>query len=718
MAELLLECHSEEIPAGCQSVAVLALPDLFRKFCAGRSLSHGDVRAYVTARRLILHATDIPEAAAGRDVDVRGPRVGAPEAAVAGFAHSHGTEVSALEQRETPKGLFYFHSERVPAAPSAPLLKEVVEAVLTEIPWPKSMYWGGYDVRWIRPLHSVLCVFAGETLPVRFGHIAASNLVRTKGGAPLPVADFASYAKILEEDGVLWDQDARKAFIARSADEEAASLGLVLRQDPALLAEVTGLAERPVVLHGRFSEDFLELPPEVLTSAMRIHQKYFSVRDEVGRIAPYFVFVADGVGKAHEGTVVKGNERVLRARLQDALFFKRQDLSRKLETRLEDLKNVTFHADLGSLYDKALRLQSLAKLIAVWVPGANLVHVERAATLCKCDLATMTVAEFTELQGIVGGYYAACENEAPEVAAAVRDHYLPEGPNTPCPSHPVGVVLALADKVDSLCGLFAAGERATGSKDPYALRRYAQGIIRLVTENNLRIPMKLLLDKALSRYPSALFRSKERRGVKRIIPIGRGGESVQHKKEGLEAEMLEFFRERLRALLKDQGVPHGLAEAVLNDGDEQDLVRTLLKLKALRAFLDGDKAVDLVRVYKRATGILAQQEKKDGGLYSVQDIDEDLFSTEEEKRLYRCLCELRSSAGKRLQEDAFAEVFREYAAAFPALSRFFDAVTVNAEDDAVRKNRLALLSGFRDVMLQVADLSQVQAGAEAEEARA
>ena len=409
MAEFLLECYSEEMPAGAQRPAAEALQKLIEDGYHAAGIISGVFSCFVTPKRLVILGEKLPAETPATTEEKRGPRVGAPEKAVAGFADSCNASVASLEIRETAKGAFYFYENRKPSQPTASITGKIVEDALRKLVWPKSMYWGTSDIQWIRPLKSILCLFDGNVAAAKFGSLIASD--RAYVGLPTDekeakVASFADYRDFLLNHGVIIDDAERLRDIIAGAEAAARDCGGALRSNLALAKENAGLAEAPRVLSGKFDEKFLELPPETLTASMRSHQKYFCVEDGDKKLLPSFVFVANDVAPDKQQKVIDGNERVLRARLQDALYFRRRDMSRPLESRAKDLEKVVFHAELGSLYDKVQRLRSLAKLIAVWVPGANLIHVERAAALCKCDLLTQTVIEFTDLQGVIGKDYA------------------------------------------------------------------------------------------------------------------------------------------------------------------------------------------------------------------------------------------------------------------------------------------------------------------------
>lgn len=712
MAEFLLECYSEEIPASYQQPAAEQLLNGFMRRLReafGEDIS-AEAKAYVTPKRLVLHVTGIPAATEAKEEEERGPREGAPAKAVEGFAKARGIAPEALALKDTPKGRFYFYTRKTESVSAAGPVAEAAGAALAAISWPKSMLWGAYALRWPRPLLNILSLFDGKAVPVTLGHLTGNDITYT--GSPLRrekhyIASFDAYRAVLKERAIILCRDERIAFIEAEAEKAAQEHDVQPLRDPSLIEEIAGLAERPLPMTGRFDESFLSLPSELLFSVMKTHQRYIPFTDENGKAAPLFFFIAEGTADDIGAKTVSGNEKVLRARLQDAAFFEAKDKETKSEALRDKLKGITFHADLGTVYEKAERLSSLAKLTAMWVPGANLVHVERAALLCKCDLATHMVGEFPELQGFAGGYYARCEGEPEDVALAIEEHYLPAGPGSKCPHVPVSAALAIADKTDSFTGLYAAGERATGSRDPYGLRRCALGVIRLITENNLRIPLRLLLEKSLARYPASLFK-EDKKGIKRVIPLT--GTSAKEKKNALIDEMFGFFRDRLRALLRDQGVPADLVEAVLHDEEEQDIVRILLKLKALKHFLHEDASAEaLITVYKRASGIVAQQEKNAGVHYGDAPVNEQLLSSDEEKNLYKRLTALRGDVQKKTAEDAFSPVFQRYAEALPDIERFFDNVTVNDDNKELRENRLHLLGHLRDLMLSVADFSRLSA---------
>lgn len=580
------------------------------------------------------------------------------------------------------------------------MLAELLENIVQSYTWPKSMRWGRSTERWVRPLHRILCLFNEEVLPIKFAHIEASNIAeghRFHANTPFEVNNYADYEKKLREHKVILDREERKSLIRNNANEQTAALGLSIVPDEGLLEEVTGLVEWPVVLLGAIDQQFMHLPPEVLATSMRSHQKYFSVQTKDGKLAPHFVTVANIASGDGGKRIIAGNERVLRARLEDAKFFWEQDQRWKLDSRVEGLKKIVFHAKLGSVHNKVERIQALAKFLSVWVPRANLVKVERAALLLKADLTTGMVGEFPELQGIMGAYYAEKSEEDDGVVAAIREHYSPQGPKDSCPTQPLSVAVALADKIDTLVGLFAADEKPTGSKDPFALRRAALGVIRIILENQQRIPLKLLFERALGLYPKSLLKPEKTFG----------GEKVKAKSKRIVEELLLFFADRLRVLLKEQNMRHDLISAVFDGGTEDDMHRLVMRTKALDSFLHSEDGANMLAAYKRAANIVRIEEKKDDVSYK-KDPSKDLLVQEEEKTLFEALEVVKADIKNALKEDDFAEAFALVASLRGPVDTFFDEVTVNCDNKNVRANRLMLLSQIRSFLDQVANFTLIE----------
>ena len=694
MTELLIEFFSEEIPARMQARAADDLKRLVTDKLAANGLTFAKAEAHSTPRRLALVVDGLPERTADVREEKKGPRVGSPEQAVAGFLKSAGFDsLDQCEQRDTGKGVFYFAVTEKKGRETAEVLAEIIPAAMAELPWPKSMRWGTGTVRWVRPLHSIIALFGGRVLDGGYdiggtqGRIAFGN--GTRGHrflAPdaFTVESFADYKEKLRAAKVVLDREERKAKIKADAEALAKAQGLTLSPDDALLEEVAGLVEWPVVLMGSIDESFMDVPSEVLITSMRTHQKYFAVLDAEGRMAPRFIVVANTETLDGGKAVVAGNERVLRARLSDAKFFWDQDRKTKLEARVPALEKITFHAKLGTVAEKVTRVQLLAAEIARAI-GADSDAASRAALLCKADLVTEVVGEFPEVQGIMGRYYALGQGESADVANAIADHYKPLGPSDSCPTAPVSVAVALADKIDTLVGFFAIDEKPTGSKDPYALRRAALGMIRLVLENGLRVKLSEVFAAAHSAYTVSGF-----------APAGSVG-----------GDLMSFFADRLKVVLREQGVRHDLVDAVFALGGEDDLVRLLARVKALQTFVGSDEGANLLAAYKRASNIVRIEEKKDGATFD-QPVDAARLAQDEEKALFAALNEASATAKPLLDAEDFTGTMAALAKLRGPGDAFFDKVTVNAEDKDLRANRLRLLTQIRTTLNTVADFSKIE----------
>ena len=687
MAEFLLEINSEEIPARMQAGAAETLHKLVTDGLGKNGIAFEAARAYVTPRRLVLVIEGLP--AAGPDVseEKRGPRVGSPAQAMDGFLKSTGMAVEQLEQRDTGKGVFYFAVINRKGRPTVEALKDVVEEAMAAFPWPKSQRWGANSVRWVRPIQSIIALFDGQVVPICFGPITAGDLTaghRFLAPEIFRVKDFADYADKLRHAKVMLDPVERRHAILSGAEALAAAEGLTLKADDGLLAEVTGLVEWPVPLIGTIDETFMDVPAEVLITSMRSHQKYFSLLRADGSLAPRFVVISNMVAGDGGQAVVAGNQRVLRARLSDAKFFWDTDRRHRLDSRLDKLAERTFYASLGTVRDKADRIAALAAHIAGLI-GADAALAGRAGLLAKADLSTEMVGEFPELQGVMGRYYARNDGEASEVFEAIAGHYSPVGPSDVCPTAPVSVAVALADKIDSLVGFFAINEKPTGSKDPFALRRAALGIIRLVVENGLRLG---LLD--LFKVAQGLF----------TAPLARGAEDVA-------ADLLDFFADRLKVALKEKGVRHDLIDAVFSLGGEDDLVRLLARVEALGAFVASDDGANLLIAHRRAANIVAIEAKKDGGPVAGEVVAASL-ELAEEQGLAAALAEVGPALDAALKAENFAAAMAALARLRRPVDSFFDKVTVNADDKDLRANRLRLLGRIGSAMGRVADFSKVQ----------
>ncbi len=677
MSELLLELLSEEIPASMQKNAG---GELLRLVCDGlkkANLEYTCATAYTTPRRLTLVVKGLPKKQPDIKMEQKGPQISAPEQAIAGF-NSSLPKGSQIEKRNLRGNTFYFAIIEKKGEATADLLKDLIDVAVADMcnSWPKSMRWGEHTIRWARPLHSIVCLLNGNVIPVVLGPVKASD--KSSGHrflAPKPFVsrDFADYHAKLYEAKVILDANERRKKIKSEAEILAGTEKLMLIDDPRLLDEVTGLVEWPVALMGNIDLEFMALPPRVLIASMRGHQKYFSTRDLDGKLASKFIFISNMKVAGGSKAIVGGNERVLRARLSDAKFFWDQDRKDKIESHLPKLDGVVFHAKLGSMLEKTERMVFLASYLCNNIPNTVPELAERAAKLSKADLVTGMVGELPELQGLMGGYYALESGEDSEVADAIADHYSPVGPSDDCPSKPISVAVALADKIDTLVCFWKIDEKPTGSKDPFALRRAAFGVIRLIIENNIRLSL-------LEVFTAA------------------GGKDVA-------SDLLTFFADRMKVYLKGKGMRQDLIDAVFALG-EDDLARTLVRVVALDRFLSCDDGVNLLAAYKRAGNLLKIEEKKEGKTYS--GIPDSAFLVEhDEKILFEKLMNIGPKITAFIAEEKYREVMLELASVRSEIDAFFDNVTVNDERIDLRENRLNLLSFFRQALDEVADFTNI-----------
>ncbi|MEM9724957.1 MAG: glycine--tRNA ligase subunit beta, partial [Pseudomonadota bacterium] len=704
MPDLLLELFSEEIPARMQKKASADLEALFVKGFREAALPHGATRALATPRRLTLIVEGVAREAAAASEEVKGPRVGAPEQAVQGFLRKTGLALEDLEIREAKpgdpkKGQVYFAVKNTPARPAAEIIGALAPEILESFPWPKSMRWGEGSFRWVRPLRGVLCMLfdggEGAVAPFSVGGLVAGDATfghRVHGadrrtGAPkrITVTGVKHYQTALRRAGVIVDPEERRALIHAEAARLAAEAGLELVEDPRLLEEVTGLVEKPAPLLGRIAEEFQALPPEVLRTSMKEHQKFFAAREAASGRITGFVTVANVEAPDGGETILAGNERVLRARLSDAMFFYRNDLATGLEAMAEKLAAVTFHNQLGSQADRVYRLRALARSVAPYT-GAEPDLAERAAALAKADLCSEMVYEFPELQGHMGGVYATEAGESQAVAEAIETHYAPLGPGDAAPEGAVARAVALADKLDLLAGFWAIGAKPSGSGDPFALRRAALGVIRIILEGDLRIDLDALLAEHEDRLKSAL--------ASRALDPEAGFD------EAARADLAAFIAERLKVYLRDQGVRHDVVEAVYALGRRSggaaaaDLALTRRRIDALSALLGAEDGENLRAAHKRAVSILTAEEARDGVEYSLDPL-ERLAREPAEKALFKALDAAEAQAEAALAKEDFAAACSAMAPLRTPLDAFFDAVTVNAEEGALRRNRLCLLNRIR-----------------------
>ncbi|MCV2875158.1 glycine--tRNA ligase subunit beta [Rhodobacteraceae bacterium XHP0102] len=691
MPDLLLELFSEEIPARMQGKAAADLKALVTNGLVEAGLTYASAASFATPRRLCLVVDGLSGTSPTTTEERKGPRVDAPEAAIEGFLRGAGVSRDALETRADKKGEIYVARITHQGRNAADIIAELVPSVIRDFPWPKSMRWGAGSLRWVRPLHSILCILTDEAgasvVPFAVDHIASGD--KTRGHrfmAPdaFAVSSFEDYEAKLKRAHVILRADERADAIWHEASQMAFAAGLELVEDRGLLAEVAGLVEWPVVLMGEIGADFLNLPPEVLQTSMKEHQKFFSVKNpKTGRIER-FVTVANRITADEGATILAGNQKVLSARLSDAKFFWENDLrvaKSDITQWTKSLENVTFQAKLGS---QAARIERIADLAAELAPivGAEADQARQAAKIAKADLSSEMVYEFPELQGLMGRYYALEAGYAPEVAAVAQEHYQPLGPSDDVPNAPLSVAVALADKIDTLTGFWAIDEKPTGSKDPYALRRAALGVIRLVLDNGVRLNL------------SAPF-------VSRVAAFGADAP------DATAADLLSFFHDRLKVHLRDEGMRHDVIDACLSMAGNDDLALVVARARAVQAVLSTEDGENLIQGYRRANNILSQAEAKDGVEYRF-GADVKFAETDEERALFAALAAARNAANPALQSEDFATAMAALAALRGPIDAFFEKVQVNAESEIVRRNRLNLLHEIVETCGKVADLSRIE----------
>ncbi|MDP1626789.1 glycine--tRNA ligase subunit beta [Parvibaculum sp.] len=723
MSELLLELFSEEIPARMQKRAGEDLVRLVTDALKAAGVEGRNARAFATPRRLTLVIDGLPDKTPDVKEERKGPKVGAPQQAIDGFLRAAGlASIDEATVREDKKGAFYVAVTERQGRDTGALIAEIVPAVIRAFPWPKSMRWGAGTLRWVRPLHSILCLLGGKVVNFEIDGIKSGNATRGhRFMAPdaFAVTDFADYEMKLLDAKVVLDPAKRAHFIHDGARALAEAEGLVLVEDEALLHEVAGLVEWPVPLIGRIDDEFMSVPQEVLTSTMRANQKYFALHDKTGKLAPRFVVIANLEAEDGGKAIVNGNERVLRARFADARFLWDQDRKQTLTSRLPKLQEVVFHAKLGTVHDKAMRIGKLAKSLAPFVRGAAAEKARVAGELAKADLTTGMVGEFPELQGLMGAYYARNDGLDDGIAHAIAEHYSPVGPTDDVPSTPLGKAVALADKVDTLVGFWVIEEKPTGSKDPYALRRAALGIIRIILEGELRVPLlRIVVAEAVQWSLRGLsFQSWLTQG-KLATAMEFSGEDVivdPSYPSGVELmvhDLLAFFADRLKVYLRDRGARHDLVDAVFSLNElgqvQDDLVLIVKRVEALSEFLATEDGKNLLAGYKRAVNILRIEEKKDGeGAFNAAP-DASLFAQDEEKALGAAIEAATTEAKAAVAREDFAAAMSALAKLRAPVDAFFEKVTVNADDAKLRANRLKLLAQIRAALHEVADFSKVE----------
>uniref|UniRef100_UPI003B516E7B glycine--tRNA ligase subunit beta n=1 Tax=Roseovarius indicus TaxID=540747 RepID=UPI003B516E7B len=750
MPDLLIELFSEEIPARMQRRAA---DDLKAKMTDGlveAGLTYAGAAAFSTPRRLALALEGLPAESPTVVEERKGPRVDAPEKALEGFLRGAGVSKDELEIRDEKKGQVYFAKITKPGRPAEAIVAEVLEGVIRNFPWPKAMRWGAGSLRWVRPLHSILCVLtddAGEVsvVDLEIDGIRAGNTTqghRFMGQGRFAVTGFEDYAAKLKRDKVLLDPEERANHIWQEATNLAFAGGFEVVEDKGLLAEVAGLVEWPVALMGEIGEEFLGLPPEVLQTSMKEHQKFFSVKNpKTGRIER-FITVANVETEDHGATILAGNQKVLAARLSDAKFFWENDLrvaKDGMGAWIEQLEHVTFERQLGTQAARIARIRALAQEIAP-VVGADVALADEAARVAKADLSSEMVYEFPELQGLMGRYYAEAAGLPEDVAAACEEHYSPLGPSDEVPTRLVSVSVALADKLDTLTGFWAIDQKPTGSKDPFALRRAALGVIRIVLDNGYRIKLDRFIDGQLLRHKIGLNAKKASEGeidtleevLEEVADHGVFGAAFQavldrlKDRDGapetgdgsllrtvgdavpdLSTDLLAFFHDRLKVYLRDQGIRHDVIDACLELDGGDDLALIVARARALQEVLATEEGENLVQGFKRANNILRQAEEKDGVEYSF-GADVKFAEAPEEKALFAALDRAERAIAAAVKDEDFGAVMAAMAGLRAPIDAFFEAVQINTDKEIVRRNRLNLLNRIRVICLQAADLTRIE----------
>jgi glycyl-tRNA synthetase beta chain len=685
MSRLFIELTQEEIPARMQAAAGRDLERLFMEALTEARLSPGTARHLAGPCHLALEIDRLADSQPDIEEERRGPRGDAPDKAIDGFCASAGLARDQLELRETEKGSFYFAQIRQPGRKLADLLPAMLQDILSRFPWPKSQRWGTSRMTWVRPLHAVSVLLDGQPVAGRldlgggmelaFG--AASSGHRFHHKKPVPLSNMDSYIGDMKKAFVLVDAAERRQMITAQAEKIAAGKGLAVKPDAALLDEVVGLAEWPNVIAGQIDDEFMALPGEVLVTSMRVHQKYFATLDKAGAVAPVFLTVSNRLADAdNDQLIAAGNERVLRARLSDAAFFWEQDKKAGLDEWVTRLDKITFYEGLGSVGDKARRLPQLVKALAGQMPGCNADLAAEAARLAKADLVSGMVGEFPELQGIMGGHYAKHHALDEKIALAISDHYRPQGPQDRLPATPEGLAVALADKIDTLAGFFGIGQKPTGSRDPFALRRAALAILRILDEGQLRFDL------------AALFRLA----------------AQLHGFQQPDADLPGFVTDRLAVRLRETGLAHDRVAAALRPGDIGDIGLQIARAKALDRVLDSQQGAALMAGFRRASNILAAELKKQN--QTLPEPDAALFETEAEKTLLAAVLALPD--GSVTDTEGLARQMDALAGLEGPINQFFEAVIVNDDRLEVRQNRLGLLQLINRRMMQIADFSKVE----------
>ena len=745
MPDLLLELRSEEIPARMQRKAAGDLKKLVTDALVEAGLTYEGAREYWTPRRLALDIRGLTARSADQREEIKGPSTKAPEQAVQGFLRKAGlSSVSEAQVVSDPKkGDFYVAVLSIPGRAAEEIIADVMPGIIRNFPWPKSMRWGAASMpkgarfagtegkgseslRWVRPLQSIVCVFGPEhdetqVIPFEIDGLVAGNVTyghRFHAPDAITVRRFDDYVRSLEKAKVMLDAERRKDVILHDARDVAFANGLELVEDEGLLEEVSGLVEWPHVLMGELEQEYLEIPAEIIRLTIKTNQKCFVTGPQGGEgLSNRFILVSNIEAKDGGREIIHGNGKVVRARLSDAKHFWTRDqgdlpdlqdlkpsaekfgldLKRPLDQRMAklDALNVTFHAKLGTQGERVSRIRALAKELAP-VIGADAALVDRAVVLAKADLRTEAVGEFPELQGLMGRRYAALQGEHASVAAAIEDHYKPQGPSDRVPDDQVAITVALADKLDTLVGFWAIDEKPTGSKDPYALRRAALGVVRILLERNVRLP---LLEQLRTHYRMSFIE-----GTKVNFPSQVEQFIGDRRYFAVETDLLSFFHDRLKVYLRDQGARHDIIDAVLTP-DADDLLMVARRAEALTAFITSEDGINLLAGTKRATQLLAAEEKK--GTVVADGVSDELLRLDAEKALWSAISAASSEASQAVEREDFRSAMQALSKLRAPVDRFFEDVLVNDEDSAIRANRLALLKAIREATGTVADFSKI-----------
>lgn len=715
MAEFLIEIYSEEIPAKMQAKAVLSFKQIFSDFFTKQNIKFNpdQLKSFISPKRLILLASDLEEFQIIAAAKKNGPKIDADPKAIEGFLKSIGvSSINELGKTETN----YYFDQKENKISTAQILQNNLPALLQKMStsWPKTMKWKEDQTQlWIRPIRNILCIFNGKSIVFEFAGIKSNSTSRGHflDNDIFEVYNFNQYKNYLEDASIIFDEGKRKKIILEKIQEICTEFNCVpseeLDDNNPLLNEVVGLTEYPEVLLGKIDDEFMYLPPEILILTIKLNQKYFCLKNKKSDLMPYFIFVSNV--KANEKTkekIIADNGKVVKARLNDARFFIEEDLRMPLLSRLESLKKIIFHEKLGSVYEKSKRLETLCEFISIWVPYADLSLAHDLAKMAKCDLNTKAVAEFTELQGIIGGHYARIQKYNPEIYQAISEHYLPLGPNSKLPETPLGSLLSIADKIDTICGLFLINEKPTSSKDPYALRRAVLGIIRILINRKVSLPLKIVIDKALNIYQSKVIKE---------IYSDKTSKEINEIKHKLTLEIIDFFAERLKAFLKDTwNIKTDVINEIfttdllsIKDDEKSDLMVLANKAKFIDEFISNPSNSEVIALYKRAANIVAIEEKKDQVKYN-EHASSGLLENKYEELLYKKIKHITPEIHKLTKKNKYDEAFILLNDLQHPLTYFFDHVVVNTEEKNLRINRLLILASIRDLFDGIFNFSKVE----------